>query len=262
MNNNSYQQKYKRFQDACLLDENDIKSLKDTFSKRTARDKFIMLKEGVYILLEKKYHQAAVNFVKTLGRVNTDVLKDFCRKVFNNAEPGSWDDSQWQQFAEFVRRLAADAPYDDNNARCDALCAIKSIISSLIDKIDEFKDAEGLRLTWEDDTNVRILEDFFDKYKLFDPDNKKAEISIEEGVRDYLYEVTEKLKESGDMRTDGVTADYVTVRNNLKQAYNIDEEDGTEQAIKILMCSAPDSIWETKCLQAGISSFKWVEVKR
>ena len=259
-----YQQKFEEFQKSSLLDAGEL--------KKKFSDEYIFttdLSELQFFIsdsLKGKNKVAADNFNQSLDR-SPNAIEDFCQYTFaGNCNPHNWSDAQWKIFADFIQRLSLDAPTAQNDNRTTAVSALKDIMGKLMNNLSGFAQRNGYSFSYDEIRNIkalvtRFLGKFFMSYKLADPEYNNNLVRLNDGLADYIRENMELL--SADKLTPqnrGVTdlTNFVIDQSVKTFTDNINEE----SAIKILMYSAPDSIWETKCLQAGVSSFEWIEVER
>ena len=259
-----YQQKFEDFQKTCLLDAMQLKSRFSEANMFTTDLSTLQL--FVSDLLKEKNQAASNNFNYSMER-SPDAINDFCSYTFaGNSNPHNWSDDQWKIFADFIKRLAADAPTAQNDNRTTAVSALKDIMGKLMKNLSGFAKENGYSFSYDEIKNIKarvssFLGIFFVSYKLADPDNNNDFVKLNDGIINYIRENMELLTpDKLTPQNRGVTdlTNYVIDQSVKTFTDNINEE----SAIKILMYSAPDSIWETKCLQAGISSFEWIEVKR
>ena len=246
-----YQKKFEDFKESLKF---DWKLLEAEFKSHTFSNRLNDLQPSIEKILETNAH-AKDNFTKAMQRTPR-AIEDFCNIVLNGAlEPALWDAEQRQKWADFIVRMSVDAPDSNNDNRLSPVNTLKNVAENLMKKLRAFLDNKGKTIT--DKERIRpLLIDFFESHELIDEKNK-GKLALTLGFRLFLGNCLDKLEKKPIVQQNATT-DYHNYAVNELCAF-IPDNLNEETAIKILMADAPGSLWEVKCLQAGICEFTWVE---
>lgn len=240
-----YQTKFEQFQKECLPAANELQ--KRFLEAKIFAGQLSELQKCIYALLKQQNLIAASNFDQACKR-SPNAMASFCQFVISNDKPNEWGEAQWKLLADFVKRMAIDAP------GATAISVLQAIMAELMKELNGFMpenlEVEGL----QDQVNM-VINNFFRAYRLQDSSNPGEKLSLANGIDNYIRE---RILQISYEALFPQAANVTDVRTYAVQQLESHFKDIKEEAaIKLLMSSAPGSIWEVKCLQAGISRFKW-----
>lgn len=237
---NYYRDKFHAFQKECQISKNDLQEIcSDSWHSRNwARNIWNKLPEG----------QARKN-LETILTQHPNTITEFLANLGN-------DRDVYGELSMFLMRLAQNAVDDTDGKLLNARVILHNIISDLLDLLGDLRQSEERVRKIDPAEWLQILVDNY-QLQLQDARTLAPDETVPglfQGIKEYLGRHQYDDFRSSDDAQDDWSAAFNVMKKRICGP-SLDEL----CVIEILKPSAPDSLWEIACLQAGISKACWVK---